>query len=189
MQRNVLSVLAFAASLLPLSSATLADPAVPAYFFSTWTISRDCSEQHAGPAGHVQTGLRFSVEAASSDGLTFGLQPIDVDRKLWPGNWKKVRLQYRAGAKMTSIPADFECVPGQESASPYLALSNYSQAPEPSYEFEHWYGILLIHDEPHHVLIFPREHQGESSALMMIQDLDARDSIQLDHNGIIHSEN
>lgn len=189
MQRNVLSVLASAAFLLTLSPATFADPAIPAYFFSTWTISKDCSEQHAGPTGHVQIGLRFSVEAESTDGLTFGLKPLDVNRKLWPGNWKKVRLEYRAGAKMTRVPADFECVPGQESASPYLAMSNYSQTAEPSYEFEHWYGILLIHEEPHHVLIFPREQQGQSSALVMIQDVDSGDQIKLDHNGIIHSEN
>jgi hypothetical protein len=189
MQRNVLSVLAFAASLLTLSPATFADPAIPAYFFSTWTISKDCSEQHAGRLGHVQTGLRFAIEADSSDGMTFALKPIDVNRKAWPGIWQKVRLEYRAGTRMTSIPADFECVPGEESASPYLAMSNYSHTPEPSYEFEHWYGVLLIHGEPHHVLIFPREGKGESSALIMIQDVDSGDSIQLDHNGIIHSEN
>ena len=187
MQRKVLSVLASAALLLTLSPASLADPAVPAYFFSTWTISKDCSEQHAGPAGHVQTGLRFSIDAQSTDGLTFSLNPIDVNRKLWPGSWKKVRLEYRPGVKMTSVPADFECVPGEESASPYLAMSSYSQTAEPSYEFEHWYGILLIHDEPHHVLIFPRDTKGESSALIMIQDVDARDTIKLDHNGIIGS--
>lgn len=189
MQRNVLSVLAVAAFLLTLSPATLADPAIPDYFFSTWTISKDCSEQHAGPTGHVQKGLRFGIDARSNDGLSFALNPIDVNRKLWPGDWKKVRLEYRAGAKMTSIPADFECVPGQESASPYLAMSSFAQTAEPSYEFEHWYGILLIHDEPHHVLIFPRNVKGESSALIMIQDVDSGDTIKLDHNGIIHTEN
>ena len=134
MQRNVLSVLAFAASLLTLSPATLADPAIPAYFFSTWTISKDCSEQHAGPTGHVKTGLRFSINVESADGLAFRLKPIDVNQALWPGNWKRVRLEYRAGAKMNTLPADFACVPGQESASPYLAMSNYSVTPEPTYE-------------------------------------------------------
>jgi hypothetical protein len=188
MQRNVLSVLAFAASLLTLSPATLADPAIPAYFFSTWTISKDCSEQHAGPKGHVQTGHRFKIDRESDDGLTFQLKPIDVNQKIWTAAWKKVRLEYRPGPKMTTIPADFECVPGQESASPYLAIENYSQTAEPFYEFEHWYGVLPIHGEPHHVLIFPREQPGKSSALIMIQDLASGDSIDLDHNGIIHSE-
>jgi hypothetical protein len=188
MQRNVLSVLALAASLLTLSPATLADPAIPGYFFSTWTISKDCSEQHAGPTGHVETGLRFSVDPESADGASFRLTPIDVNQKLWPGNWKKVRLEYRAGTKMQSIPADFECVPGQAFASPFLAMSNYSQTAEPWYEFEHWYGILLIHGEPHHVLIFPRERKGLSSALVMIQDADSSGTIKLDHNGIIHSD-
>jgi hypothetical protein len=195
MQRNVLSVLAFAASLLTLSPATLADPAIPAYFFSTWTISKDCSEQHAGPAGHVQTGLRFKINGDSADDTTFALKPLEASaadtttQRSWPVGWSKVRLQYRPGAKMTHVPADFECVPGEEYASPYLALSNYSQTAEPWFEFEHWYGLLLIHGEPHHVLIFPRDSKGASSALVMIQDADASGTIQLDHNGIIHVEN
>lgn len=195
MQRNVLSVLALAASLLTLSPATLADPAIPGYFFSTWTISKDCSEQHAGPAGHVQTGLRFNIDGASADGVSFALKPLEVDttnattQRSWPVSWSKVRLQYRPGAKMASVPADFECVPGQEYASPFLALSNYSQTAEPWFEFEHWYGVLLIHGEPHHVLIFPRDVKGMSSAVIMIQDADASGTIKLDHNGIIHVEN
>jgi hypothetical protein len=189
MKLNVPSVLALAASLLTLSPASVADPAVPAYFFETWTISKDCSEQHAGPAGHVQTGLRFTVDRESSDGVSYRLKPLDVNQRIWPGSWRKVRLEYRAGARMSQVPADFECVPGQASASPFLAMSNYSTTAEPWYEFEHWYGILLIHGEPHHVLVFPRDHKGESSALLMIQDVDSSGTIKLDHNGVIHSEN
>lgn len=190
MSRSVPSILAFAAVCLSAGATAHADSTIPGYFFKEWSISRDCSEQHAGPAGHVQTGLRFRIAPSTWDagGQSYALQAIDVDRRIWPGNWKKVRLEYRAGAKMGALPADFECVPGQEASSPFLAMSNYSQTAEPWYEFEHWYGILLIHGEPHHLLIFPRPLEGASSAVVVLQDVDADGTIKLDHNGIIHSE-
>ena len=189
MSRTVSSILAFAAVCFGTSVSSHAD-AIPEYFFKEWTITKDCSEQHAGPAGHVQTGLRFRIErsSASADGTSYALKALNVDRKTWPGNWKQVRLEYRTGTKMRAVPADFECVPGEEAPNPYLALANYSQTAEPWYEYEHWYGILLIHKEPHHLLIFPRDSQGASSALILLQDVDSSDTIQLDHNGLIHSE-
>jgi hypothetical protein len=188
MSRTVQSILAFA--VVCLSSAMAHADSIPDYFFKDWSITKDCSEQHAGPAGHVQTGLRFRIErsSVSADATSYALKALDVDRKVWPGNWKKVQLAYRAGAKMTTLPADFECVPGQESSNPFLAMANFSQTAEPWYEYEHWYGILLIHDEPHHLLIFPRDLEGESSAVILVQDADSSGTIKLDHNGLIHSE-
>ncbi|MGQ0835299.1 MAG: hypothetical protein ACT4O5_10340 [Gammaproteobacteria bacterium] len=190
MSRSVPSMLAFAAVCLSAGATAHADSTIPGYFFKEWIISRDCSEQHAGPAGHVRTGLKFRVAPSSrdADGGSYALEALDVDRRIWPGSWKKVRLEYRAGAKMTTLPADFECVPGQEASSPFLALANYSLNAEPWYEFEHWYGILLVHDEPHHVLIFPRDRKGASSAIIILQDADASGAMKLDHNGSIHSE-
>jgi hypothetical protein len=189
MSRTVAALLAFAVMSVVTATAH-ADP-IPAYFFKEWSISRDCSEQHAGPAGHVQTGLRFRVARSSlrSDDASYALEVIDQSQKSWPGNWKKVRLEFRDGSTMAALPADFECLPGEETSNPFLAMSNYSQTAEPWYEFEHWYGILLIHGEPHHLLIFPRNVQGESSAVIVLQDVDSGGTIKLDHNGTIHSEN
>jgi hypothetical protein len=190
MSRTVAWVLAFAAVCVGATNTSHAD-SIPDYFFNEWSISKDCSEQHAGPAGHVQTGLRFRIDRSSlsDSGTTYALKALDIDRKAWPGNWKKVTLEYRAGTKMSVIPADFECIPGEEVSNPFLALAHYSQTAEPWYEHEHWYGILLIHNEPHHLLIFPRDLEGESSALILLQDVDAGGTIKLDHNGLIHSEN
>lgn len=190
MTRSALAILALAAVCAISSPLAHANEPIPEYFFKQWTISSDCSEQHAGPAGHVQKGLKFRVSrsTADTDEQTFALEALDVDRRLWPGNWKKVRLEYRAGARLNALPADFECVPGAEASSPFLAMSSYAQTAEPWYEYEHWYGILLIHNEPHHVLIFPRNLRGPASAILIVQDADASGAIKLDHNGVIHSE-
>jgi hypothetical protein len=191
MPRFAHAPLSCAVALFAFAPVSQADAQAPAYFFKAWTISRDCSEQHAGPAGHVRKGLKFRIAARSRDADSgdYALEVIDGDTVLgWPAGWSKVRLSYRAGAKMTTVPADYECVPGQESTSPFLALSDYAVTEEPWNEFEHWYGELLIHGEPHHVLIFPRDVKGPSSALVMIQDLDAGDRMQLDHNGLIHAD-
>jgi len=190
MSRTASAVLSCAMICLISSPASRANPPVPGYFFKEWTISKDCSEQHAGPAGHVRTGLKLRIAAASkdADSGSYALEAVDASRLAWPAGWKKVRLEYRPGTRMAGLPADFECIPGQESASPFLAMSNYSQTAEPWYEFEHWYGILLIHDEPHHLLIFPRDLKGASSALIVLQDVEADGTIKLDHNGTIHAD-
>src|SRR5262245_58541321 len=102
---------------LCLMSAIQSKPAkadnVPAYFLNSWTVNRDCTEAHAGTrTGHTIPGLQFQVKP-SADG-TYTLVPIDNTAGRWARGWRSVKLEYRTGAQMASIPADMECVPGQE---------------------------------------------------------------------------
>jgi len=161
---------------------------IPDYFFNVWTVSRDCTEQHAGPRGHTTPGQAFRVLRNSADGVSYSLVPLNrlggADRA-----WRSVKLEYRPGVRMTSIPADMECVPGQEASSPFLALSGFSQNAEPYYAYEHWYGTIVLHGEVHHLLIFPRDTRGPSSAAIVLADADAGGNLQLDSNGTIIVEN
>jgi hypothetical protein len=157
---------------------------VPAYFFSEWTIQKSCAQLNSGAPAHAQAGLKFRVDAAS-DGA-FRLRAIDAAKKRWAGGWRTLKLEYRAGTKMSAIPADFECVPGEEASSPFLAMSGNSQSAEPYYEYEHWYGMATINGESHHVLIFPRPAKGPSSVVIVVQDADSADDVALDHDGTIH---
>jgi len=36
---------------------------IPDYFFKEWTVAKNCTEQHAGLAARVQTGLKFKISA------------------------------------------------------------------------------------------------------------------------------
>jgi hypothetical protein len=165
----------------------LAQTAIPDYFFKAWTINRDCTEQHAGlGSGHTIPQLQFRVSRNSVDGSTYALQPVQNTRiGRWTAGWSKVKLEYRAGARMTSVPADMECVPGQEASSSFLGQSGFSSSAEPYYGFEHWYGKVAIHGEEHHLLIFPRNTKGASSAVVVMIDAGNASSLQLDHNGTI----
>jgi hypothetical protein len=158
---------------------------VPAYFLSSWTVNRDCTEAHASTTlpGHTIPGLQFQVRA-QADG-TYTLVPVDNSAGRWGRGWKNVKLEYRAGSRMTSIPADMECVPGQEASSSFLAQSGFAVSAEPYYPYEHWYGSVTIHGEKHHLLIFPRNVQGPSSAAVVLIDADASSNVQLDGNGTI----
>jgi len=161
---------------------------VPDYFLKSWTVNRDCTEAHAGAfAGHTTPGLRLQV-AADADG-TFTLKPINNSVGRWSRGWQGVKLEYRAGAPMKGIPADMECVPGQEASSSFLAQSGFASSAEPYYGYEHWYGQVSIHGEKHHLLIFPNSAQGASSAAVVLIDVDAGGNLQLDHNGTIIIEN
>ena len=184
----LLSVTAFCVMVGAVSTARAQD-AVPSYFFKEWTISKDCSAPH-GPAGHTKAGLKFRIlrTAGSDGGQDYKLEALDTGNEKWPGGWNGVKLQYRPGSKMIRIPASFECVPGQEHTHPILAMSGYSQLAEPWYEYEHWYGLVEIHGELHHVLIFPRNTDGASSAVIVLHDVTSADNIQLDHDGTIHVE-
>jgi len=164
---------------------------IPSYFFAEWKVARSCLEQHAGAEGHVALGQKFSMTAAkaNADGETFKLKSLDSQNRLLKGNWGNVNLQYRAGSKMTRVPADFECIPGEEASSPFLALGNYVTTAEPYYEEEHWYALVKIHGEPHHLLIFPRNVTGEDSAIIVLQDAGGADAVTLDNNGVIHTNN
>ena len=157
---------------------------VPAYFLSSWTVNRDCTEAHAGSLpGHTIPGLQFQVRA-QVDG-SYSLVPVDNSAGRWARGWRGVKLEYRAGSQMGSIPADMECVPGQEASSSFLAQSVFAVSAEPYYPYEHWYGTVTIHGEKHHLLIFPRNAQGPSSAAILLIDADASSNVQLDGNGTI----
>jgi hypothetical protein len=157
---------------------------VPSYFFNSWTVDRDCTEAHATglKTGHTIPGLQFQVKAAA-DG-TYALVATDnANIGRWGRGWKGVKVEYRSGSQMASIPADMECVPGQEASSPFLAQSGFAVSAEPYYGYEHWYGQVTIHGEKHHLLIFPRNAAG--SAAVVLIDADAAGNLQLDGNGTI----
>jgi len=160
---------------------------IPDYFFKEWTVSKNCTEQHAGLAAHVQTGLKFKItrNAKAADG-SYVFEAEDAGQQHWAANWNGMKLEYRSGTPMTTVPADFECIPGQEATSPFLAMSNYAQATEPFYEQAHWYGIEKIHGQLEHVLIFPRNAASGPSAVIVMQSVNAPGTVQLDENGVIH---
>jgi hypothetical protein len=163
---------------------------IPNYFFKEWKVAKDCTAEHAGPQGHMKLGQKFRMnEAVSTDyGQTFSLKTMDSQNRLLGGVWSGVKLEFRAGQKMTTVPADFECIPGEAASSPFLALGNYSSLAEPYYAYEHWYAVVNIHDVPHHLMIFPRDVTGADSAIIVLMDADSADTISLDHSGTIHTE-
>jgi hypothetical protein len=173
------------------SVAQAQSAAVPAYFFKQWSVQSNCAEQGADPTAHTQVGLQYVIAPASvsADGLSFSFEAINSDTQSWPDGWADLTLQYRAGTQMTSIPADFACIPGAAASSSLLAMSNYTQSAEPYYEYEHWYGLGTIHGEPHHVLIFPRDVDGTDSAVIVLLDAGTDGTVQLDQDGTIHNEN
>jgi hypothetical protein len=189
-----LPVVLFSAALC-VAAATNPKPAaaqttIPAYFFNAWTVNRDCTEAHSGGRGHTIPGLQFRVSPVSADGQTYSLQAVNTKVGRWARGWQNVKLEYRTGARMNAIPADMECVPGQEETSPFLAQSGFASSAEPYYGYEHWYGQVTIHGENHHLLIFPRATQsGPSSAAVLLIDVDANGNMQLDNNGTIVVEN
>ena len=180
------TALSLMASIQTKSEAQVASD-IPNYFFSTWTVDRDCTEAHAGNGAHTLPGSQFRVVRSADS--TYTLQSIDKPGLRWSKGWKNVKLEYRAGTAMKSIPADFECVPGQEASQPFLAQSGFSVSPEPYYGQEHWYGSVQIHGEKHHLLIFPRNAKGLDSAAIVLVDADAGDNLQLDTGGTIIVEN
>ncbi len=163
---------------------------IPKYFFKEWTITSNCTEAHAGLAARVQAGLKFRIskDTAAEDG-TYTLQALNVGQQKWATAWNGLKLEYRAGTKLTTVPADFECNAGAEATSPFLAMSGYVQSAEPYYGEQHWYGLATIHGQLEHVLIFPRDVSGEKSAIIVLQSASAPTDIQLDDNGVIISRN
>ena len=179
------------AALVATTPAQAADT-VPSYFFNQWTVKSNCTEANAGPAARVQAGLKFSVSAASTNG-TYTLKTTNSGGKQWASAWNGIKLQYRAGTKMTTVPADFECVAGAEanatSSSPLLAMSGYVQTVEPQYSYEHFYGLVTIHGQPEHVLIFPRDASaGGASAIVVLESATNASTVNLDDNGVISTD-
>ena len=161
---------------------------IPDYFFSQWTVATNCTEAQAGVAARVDTGLAFRItRGVSADGSYF-FQALNNGYSAWAPNWNGLKLAYRAGSKLTTVPADFECVPGQESSSPLLAMSGYAQASEPYYEPEHWYGLAQIQGQWEHVLIFPRNTSTGPAAIIVMESVNAPGTIQLDDDGVIHAQ-
>jgi hypothetical protein len=169
--------------------AGLATPAqagaIPGYFFKQWTTSANCAEQNAGLAARVPNGLKFSVSQEAADG-SYVFVAMNTPSQQWGPGWNGAKLEYRSGTKMTTVPADFECIPGQESTSSFLAMSGYAVTAEPYYEQEHWYGLVRIHGQLEHVLVFPREAtNGGPSAVVVLQSVTSGKTTQLDDNGAI----
>lgn len=194
-----LSLTVFAATQCVFAALVAAAPAhaagaIPQYFFSQWTVTSNCTEAHAGPAAHVPAGVQFKIssDSAASDGR-YTLQTIDADGQKWASEWNGLKLEYRPGTKMGSVPADFVCVAGAEessaAASPFLAMSGYVQTAEPQYAQQHWYGVAKIHGQIEHVLIFPRDVKGENSAVIVLQSASRSSDISLDDDGVINSKN
>ena len=191
MSRNLLAVVSLTsiAALGAVSAPARADT-IPSYFFSNFSIDTNCVEVGDSPSDHATSGLNFRISPAtvSEDGHTYAFETLNDSSHTWNGDWAALRLAYRPGTQLSSIPADFACVPGQESSQPFLAMSGYSQTSEPQYEYEHWYGLVSINGSPHHVLIFPRNASGTSSVVIMLENATA-DSVQLDQDGTIHGHN
>ncbi|HVO45186.1 MAG TPA: hypothetical protein VMT29_02515 [Steroidobacteraceae bacterium] len=162
---------------------------IPEYFFKEWTVAKNCTEQHAGLAARVQAGLKFRITRDSADETgSYVFQAVDAGAQRWAANWNGLKLQYRAGTKMGTVPADFECIPGQEASSPFLAMSGFAQASEPYYEQQHWYGLARIHGQLEHILIFPRDASTGPGAIIVMQSVNAPGTIKLDDDGVIHTQ-
>jgi hypothetical protein len=164
---------------------------VPSYFFNQWTVTSNCTEANAGPAVRVKPGLQFKIANSPSANGGYILQTFNSAGQQWESAWNGIQLHFRAGTKMTAIPADFECIAGSEassaSASPLLAMSGYVQTAEPQYEAQHWYGLAKIHGQFEHVLIFPLATRiGGTSAIVVLESATAG-SVALDEGGVLHS--
>src|SRR5882724_939297 len=90
---------------------------IPSYFFNNWSIDKNCVEVGDDPADHAHTGLKFRVSQASlsTDDQSYAFETVDTGGEAWNSTWSALRLQYRPGAQMSSVPADFACVPGEEA--------------------------------------------------------------------------
>jgi hypothetical protein len=181
------SLIAVQCLVAALAGAPARADTIPDYFFTEWTVSKNCTEQHAGLAARVQTGLKFKItrDSQAADG-SFVFEAEDSGQNQWAANWNGMKLQFRPGTDMTTLPADFECIPGQEATSPFLAMSNYAQSSEPYYEQAHWYGIAKLHGQLEHVLIFPRNAASGPRAVIVLQSVTSPGSVKLDDNGVIH---
>jgi hypothetical protein len=180
------------AGLAATSSAQAATASIPDYFFSQWTVKSNCTEANAGPAVKVQAGLQFKISQQAAAGAPYTFETIDAAGKQWATEWSGLELQYRSGTKMTTVPADFECVAGAEtssaSSSSLLAMSGYVQTAEPQFAQEHWYGLANIRGQWEHVLIFPLNTKGNTSAVIVMESATADSNVTLDEGGVINAD-
>jgi hypothetical protein len=176
------------ASLAGAPQAQAQTSSIPDYFFKEWTVSKNCAEAHSGLVANVVSGLKFKITRDTTADGSYVFQAEDSATQKWAANWNGIKLEYRPGTPMTTVPADFECIPGQESSSPLFAMSGYAQASEPYYEQQHWYGLATIHGQQEHVLVFARNAKGPSSAIIVLESVNAPSTVKLDDNGAITSE-
>jgi hypothetical protein len=164
---------------------------IPPYFFGQWTVTANCTELSAGGVGQVQPGLQYKIASTPASNGAYALQIVNTAGQHWGSGWSGLQLHYRPGARITSVPADFECVAGAEaayaSASPLLAMSGYVQTPEPQFPQEHWYGLANINGQYEHVLVFPVATQTGGTSAVIVLESATGDSVALDVGGVISS--
>src|SRR3954451_21109348 len=101
--RNVILASAIAVHCLfgGLAAARAQSGAIPDNFFMEWTVSKNCTEQHAGLAAHVATGLKFKIsrDGQAADG-SYVFQAESAGKQQWNAGWKGIKLQYRPGTAM-----------------------------------------------------------------------------------------
>ena len=118
-RKSFLTIVAAAQCLVAaLAGAPARAGTIPDYFFTEWTVSKNCTEQHAGLAARVSSGLKFKIsrDSQAADG-SFVFEAEDSGSGHWQANWNGMKLQFRPGTDMSTLPADFECIPGQEATS------------------------------------------------------------------------
>ena len=169
--------------------AQAGNSSLPQYFFHPGTTAANCAEQSGGIAAHVPAGLKFQVAQDTTDG-TYVFQAVNSDTQKWPAGWNGMKLKYRPGTRMTAVPADYTCVPGQEASNSFLAMSDYQVGPEPYVEFEHMYGVTRIAGQIEHVMVFLRDNSnGGPAAVIVLQSATSKTTMQLDQNGVINADN
>src|SRR5579864_9322928 len=71
---------------------------IPDHFFKEWTVSKNCTEQHAGLAAQVATPLKFKIsrDTQGADG-SYVFEAEDVGQQHWAANWNGMKLTFRPG--------------------------------------------------------------------------------------------
>src|SRR6185312_12992885 len=113
MSRKVALSLALATQLclagIGANSPARAATAIPDSFFKEWTVTKNCVEAHAGLAARVQAGLKFKIARNSvADDGSYLFTAENNSSAQWAANWNGIKLVYRPGSAMTTLPADFE---------------------------------------------------------------------------------
>jgi hypothetical protein len=187
--RNVIlaSTIAVQCLFAGLAAAPAQAADIPDNFFMEGSVGKNCAEQHAGLAARVASGLKFKISRdAQADDGSYVFQAQNTGKQHWNKGWNGTKLIYRPGTAMKTLPADFECIPGQEASSSFLGMSNYAVATEPQYEQGHWYGMARINGVLEHILVFPSSAATGPKAVIIMQSVNAANSLQLDDNGTIH---
>ena len=129
---RVVPVLLFSTALVVMASIQTKSEAqtasgIPDYFFGTWTVDRDCTEAHSGSGRPHLAGLAVSRGPATPRTAATRFQTVDKPGLRWSNGLeeREARIPGRRGDGQR-FPADFECVPGEEASSPFLAQSGFA---------------------------------------------------------------